>query len=82
MTLKMDVISRKSSVTEAATKMKTTRCRPILICDEDKPLGMVTDCDIALQVIAEGLDTKRVCVSDAASSDFVGCFRCCDGVSL
>ena len=54
---------------------------PILVCDEDKPLGMVTDRDLVLQVMAEGLDTERVRVSDAASSDLVGVFRCCDGVS-
>lgn len=75
MTTNVDVISRNASVKEAARIMKQLDVGAIPVCDEEKLFGMVTDRDLVLRVMAEGLDPKQVRVSDAASSDVVFCYE-------
>lgn len=75
MTSNVEVISRNASAEDAAMKMKNLNVGAIPVCDEEKLCGMVTDRDLVLRVMAEGLDPKRVRVNDATSSDVLFCYE-------
>jgi CBS domain-containing protein len=60
------------TVTEAARKMKDLQVGALPICGEDNRLkGMITDRDIVLNCVAEGMDTTQVKVEDYAGGEVV-----------
>ena len=60
------------TVTEAARKMRDLQVGALPICGEDGRLkGMITDRDIVLNCVAEGVDTTEVRVSDYAGGEVV-----------
>ncbi len=60
------------TVTEAARKMKDLGVGALPICGEDNRLkGMITDRDIVLNCVAEGMDTTEVKVEDYAGDEVV-----------
>ena len=60
------------TVQEAARKMKDLGVGALPICGEDNRLkGMVTDRDIVLNCVAEGMDTTQVKVEDYAGDEVV-----------
>ncbi len=75
MTPNVDVISRDASAEDAAMKMKTLNVGAIPVCDDETLCGMVTDRDLVLRVIAEGLNPKKIRVSQATSSDISFCYE-------
>jgi CBS domain-containing protein len=44
------------------------------ICSEDRLIGMVTDRDLAVKIIADGSDPEKTTVRDAMSMGVVYCF--------
>jgi len=62
------------SVTELAQLMKTEQIGFVPVCDaEERPLGVVTDRDIALRVCAEGLSSDDTQVSRIMTVHPVAC---------
>ena len=60
------------TVTEAARKMRELGVGALPICGEDNRLkGMITDRDIVLNCVAEGMDTTEVKVQDYAGDEVV-----------
>ena len=60
------------TVTEAARKMRDLGVGALPICGEDNRLkGMITDRDIVLNCVAEGMDTTEVKVEDYAGDEVV-----------
>lgn len=60
------------TVTEAARKMRDLGVGALPICGEDDRLkGMITDRDIVLNCVAEGMDTTTVKVQDYAGDEVV-----------
>ena len=60
------------TVTEAAQKMRDLGVGALPICGEDDRLaGMITDRDIVLNCVAEGMDTTRTKVADYAGDTVV-----------
>ncbi len=60
------------TVTEAARKMKELGVGALPICGDDNRLkGMITDRDIVLNCVAEGMDTTDVTVSEYAGDEVV-----------
>jgi CBS domain-containing protein len=60
------------TVSEAARKMKDLGVGALPICGDDNRLaGMITDRDIVLNCVAEGMDTTEVRVQDYAGSEVV-----------
>ena len=60
------------TVTEAARKMRDLGVGALPICGEDNKLkGMITDRDIVLNCVAEGMDTTQVKVADYAGDEVV-----------
>lgn len=64
------------TVTEVARLMKKEDIGPVLIVDSDRSktlVGIVTDRDLVLKVIAEGLDPQTTKVQDVMSKKLVTC---------
>ena len=60
------------TVTEAAKKMRDLGVGSLPICgDDDRLAGMITDRDIVLNCVAEGMDTTTVKVRDYAGGEVV-----------
>jgi len=60
------------TVTDAAKKMRDLGVGALPICGEDERLkGMITDRDIVLNCVAEGMDTTQVKVEDYAGEEVV-----------
>lgn len=58
----------KTPLSEVARLMVDNDCGQIPVVDESGcPIGVVTDRDIAIRVVADGRDSSRCCASDAMS---------------
>ena len=67
----------KDTVYEAAQLMKTEDIGPVLVVDNQKSrtlVGIVTDRDLVLKGIAEGLDPQTTQVGDVMSKKLVTCY--------
>jgi CBS domain-containing protein len=68
-------IHRGASVPEAARLMREYHVGDIVVVSEKSgkrvPVGIVTDRDIVLEVIAEGVNIHDVCVGDIMSGELV-----------
>ena len=66
-------VSPRSSIVEAAWKMKQRNVGCVLIIEEGTLKGMLTDRDIVLSVVAEGKDPLLVKVNEAMRTEIVSC---------
>lgn len=71
MTVEIDVISPDTNVQEAAEKMKQLDIGVIPICQDHKLIGMLTDRDIILRVIAEKKDPTHTFARDVMTHDLI-----------
>ena len=60
-----------ASVVDAARTMAQEDVGPVPIVDADRLVGIVTDRDIVVRVIAEGRDPDSTTIGEIASSDLV-----------
>jgi CBS domain-containing protein len=77
MTQDLVVCTPTNTVTEVARLMKTEDIGPVLVVDNEQSktlVGIVTDRDLVLKAIAEGLDPKTTKVSDVMSKKLVTCY--------
>ena len=69
------VIEEESSITEAAQIMREYHVGDVVIVKskygKQTPVGILTDRDIALEIVAKGTDPESVSVGDAMSFDLV-----------
>ncbi len=72
MTKEVVSVSTETSAKEAAAKMRGEKIGSLLVLDEEEKLvGIVTDRIIALSVVADGLDPKNVLVKDIMSENII-----------
>ena len=67
---------RSDTVDKAAQLMKTEDVGPVPVVDDQstkKLVGIVTDRDLAIKVVAEGRDARNTRVEEVMSSDLVTC---------
>ena len=64
-------IGTSASVVEAARLMREEHVGSLPITDEDKLVGMITDRDITMRVVAEAADPKTTSVGDVYSQDLI-----------
>ncbi|WP_254762327.1 CBS domain-containing protein [Natrinema marinum] len=57
------------SVQELATRMDESRVGSVVITDDDEPVGIVTDRDLAMRVIGDERDPTDATASDIMSDD-------------
>ncbi len=62
-------IEASESVTEAARRMSTADSGAVIVLDNGRVTGMITDRDIAIRVVAEGRDVSTTTTGEAASQD-------------
>jgi CBS domain-containing protein len=61
----VDLAERGESVLEAARRMRDRRVGALVVVDDlGRPVGVVTDRDLALRVVADGGDSRTTSVGD------------------
>ena len=73
MTADVETVKPDQSIQQAASFMLRADAGSIPVCDGEKLLGMVTDRDIAVRAVAEGMGPDRP-VREAMTSDIHYCF--------
>lgn len=74
MTKEPSFVSPNDTINQAAQKMKKIECGVLPVGeDKDHCIGMITDRDIVLRVIAKGLDPKQAKVKDAMTKEVRYC---------
>jgi CBS domain-containing protein len=74
MTRDVETITPDQTICEAACAMARIDCGAILVHDGDRLVGMVTDRDITLRAVAEGLESDTP-VSQVMSENIRYCFE-------
>jgi CBS domain-containing protein len=60
-------ISPATPCSVAAQQMRDARMGSLVVVEAGQPIGMLTDRDLVVRVLAEGLDPEKVLVGDAMS---------------
>jgi CBS domain-containing protein len=75
MSTRVTVVAPSTPVEEVARKMRDADIGATPVVHEDKLVGMVTDRDIVLRLIAEGVSIENAIASDAMSPGILFCFE-------
>ena len=75
MTPQAEVISPDATSEEAASLMKTLDIGVLPVCDEEGLVGILTDRDLVVRVLAATRDPKAVLVGEAMTPSVVYCFE-------
>ena len=62
------MINRKASVLDAVKEMKSEKVGSIVIVENGKPIGVLTESDILRKIVAEGKDASEIAVEKVMSS--------------
>lgn len=69
------IVDRTESVREAARLMREHHVGDVVVVEETaggkKPVGILTDRDIVIEMVAEGVDLDAISVGDAMSSELL-----------
>jgi CBS domain-containing protein len=74
MTTHVESVSPDDTLQEAAMKMKELGVGPLPVCENQAVVGMVTDRDITVRAVAEGLDPKETKVRAVMSEELICCY--------
>lgn len=75
MTPEVERLPKDASICEVAKKMKAIDVGMIPVYDGDRLVGMVTDRDIALRVVAEGRDPVSTPAHTVMTPEVIYCFE-------
>jgi CBS domain-containing protein len=76
MTSGVECIAPTATLREAAQRMRELDIGPLPVCGEDDRLaGMITDRDIAIRAVADGLDPGMAKVGDVMSPNIIYCYE-------
>jgi CBS domain-containing protein len=75
MTPQAEVASPDATVEEAASIMKTLDIGVLPVCDEEGLVGIVTDRDLVVRVLAAKRDPKAVRIGEVMTPNIVYCFE-------
>ena len=75
MTQNPEVINANATAIEAAIKMRELDVGSLPVCDGERLQGLLTDRDITVRAVADGLDPKVARVREAMSRTLVYCFE-------
>lgn len=64
-------MSTDALVVDAARAMSDIRIGAVVVMDEDRPCGIVTDRDIAVRAVAKGSDPQKTTLEQICSHDLV-----------
>src|SRR5262249_31419645 len=71
----IEVIHPDASITEAARTMRRADVGPLLVCNGERLVGILTDRDITVRVVAAEAEPQTTRVRDVMTSDVVYCFE-------
>lgn len=74
MTQHVEVIEPNRSITEAAKMMERLDVGVVPVCENDKLIGMVTDRDVVVRVLAKERDPDTTTVSECMTSPVFFCY--------
>ncbi len=69
----LETINAEATITNAAEKMKSFDIGVLPVMNEDEVVGIITDRDIVVRVIAEGLDPQSTQVKRAMTTEIFSC---------
>jgi CBS domain-containing protein len=76
MTRNVECVGPNTTIQDAARKMRDLDCGPLPVCGSDDRLaGIITDRDIAIRAVAEGLDCRTTVVRDVMTPGIICCFE-------
>jgi CBS domain-containing protein len=76
MTARAECTSPTTTLRAAAQRMKELDVGPLPVCgDDDRLAGMITDRDITVRAVAEGLDPSTTLVQDVMTPNIIYCFE-------
>jgi len=75
MTRQVHAIPPETSLRHAAQKMKSWDVGSLLVYQNDKLVGVITDRDIAVRAVAEGQDPDFCCVGDTMTPGLIYCYE-------
>lgn len=70
----VDTVTRRTTVTEAARRMRAGDFGALPVAEDDRLVGMVTDRDIVVRVLGTEIDASRATVADAMSDQVLYAF--------
>ncbi len=75
MTSNVGVISPEMTAEDASVKMKHLNVGSLPVCDEEGLIGMLTDRDLVVRVMAARRDPQAVRVGEAMTRELIYCFE-------
>lgn len=75
MTSPVQVVEPDTSVIAAASQMRDANVGSLPVGEGDRLLGMITDRDIVVRCVAEGIDCHKRTVRDVMSAELLVCFE-------
>ena len=75
MTPNPECIPPDTSLKEAAARMRDSDIGDVLVCENDRLVGIITDRDIAIRATADGKTPSRCKVRDVMSVGITYCFE-------
>ena len=74
MTSNVEVIHPEDTLQTAAEKMRNRDIGFLPVCDGDRLIGVLSDRDLIIRALAEGLDSKTIIGRDLVTSPAIYCF--------
>jgi CBS domain-containing protein len=74
MTSPVQVVEPDTSVAAAANQMRDANVGSLPVGEDDRLSGMITDRDIVVRCVAEGIDCQKRTVRDVMSAELLVCF--------
>jgi CBS domain-containing protein len=74
MTEAPEIVRSDATAMEAAEKMRELNVGALPVCDGERLHGVLTDRDIAVRLVAEGLDASSTRVSEIMTPEVAYCF--------
>ena len=68
-----EYVAPSATLQQVAKKMKDFDVGAIPVCEGGKPIGMVTDRDIAIRALANGKDISKLTAKDVMSKKVISC---------
>jgi len=75
MTPDVECVSPDDTLQDAAAKMKSLDVGPLPVCERNRVVGILTDRDITVRAVSEGLDPKSTRVGRVMSRVVIYCFE-------
>jgi len=74
MTEHVEFVTPDETLRQAALKMRDSGVGPLPVCENQGVIGMVTDRDITIRAVAEGLNPETTKVRDVMSGELICCY--------